>query len=499
MFSFKSALVLFSLFAFSYANVEEEEDVLVLTDDNFEAVIAEHPALLVEFYAPWCGHCKSLAPEYAKAASTLKAQDPPIRIAKVDATAQTKVGEKYGIKGFPTLKLFRQSLEPSDVSDYDGGRTADAIVTWINKKSGPAVQIIETVAELDALKEKNEVVIVAYLNDVSGDNHKAFEGVASKDDLNVYVATSNSALVSASGKAAPHVMLFKQFDEGQNAFSGAFNQNELSDFVKENSMPLVVTFSQESASKIFGGDIKVHVLVFSNEEESYHGDVMDAAKAAAKENKGKLLHVYVPLSEERILDYFNLKEADLPAVMLVNMEKGMKKYAFATQAEALKNSLSTFGKDLLDFQASYFKGTLKPSLKSAEPVDDADEAVKIIVGKDFQSRVVDSDQDVFLEFYAPWCGHCKSLAPKYEELAERFSDVSSILIAKMDATENEVDHPGVDVSGFPTIIFFPANDKSNPVVYSGDRDVNGMEKYLKENAKKFELEGESHGVDHDEL
>jgi protein disulfide-isomerase A1 len=498
MFSFKSALVLFSLFAFSYANVEEEEDVLVLTDDNFEAVIAEHPALLVEFYAPWCGHCKSLAPEYAKAAATLKAQDPPIRIAKVDATAHTKVGEQYGIKGFPTLKYFRQSLEPSDVSDYDGGRTADAIVTWVNKKSGPAVQIIETADELKALKEKNEVVVVAYLNDVAGDNHKVFESVASKDDLNVYAATSNSALVSA-GKAAPHVTLFKQFDEGQNEFTGAFKAAEITSFVKENSMPLVVTFSQESASKIFGGDVKVHVLVFSNEEESYHEEVMSAAKAAASENKGKLLHVFVPLSEERILDYFNLKEADLPAVMLVNMEKGMKKYAFESKSDALKNNLSSFEKDLKNFEAGYFAGSLKPSLKSAEPVDDADEAVKIIVGKDFQSRVVDSDQDVLLEFYAPWCGHCKSLAPKYEELAERFSEVSSILIAKMDATENEVDHPGVDVSGFPTIIFFPANDKSNPKVYSGARDVEGMEKFLKENAKKFDLEGESHGVDHDEL
>jgi len=103
--------------------------------------------------------------------------------------------------------------------------------------------------------------------------------------------------------------------------------------------------------------------------------------------------------------------------------------------------------------------------------------LKLLLAKNFDEIVNDNTKDVLIEFYAPWCGHCKSLAPKYDELAKKLKKESNIVIAKMDATENDVPSP-YQVQGFPTIFFAPKNSKQNPRKYEGGREVDDFIKYL---------------------
>jgi len=123
--------------------------------------------------------------------------------------------------------------------------------------------------------------------------------------------------------------------------------------------------------------------------------------------------------------------------------------------------------------------------KTQEIPETNDEPVKVVVGKSYDDIVVNNDNDVLLEFYAPWCGHCKSLEPKFTQLAEELKDVAGLTIAKVDATENDTP---INIEGFPTIYFFPKGKKDSPIVYEGDRTVEDLKTFLQKNAvgAKFE-------------
>ncbi|KAJ1261795.1 hypothetical protein BS78_09G058100 [Paspalum vaginatum] len=108
--------------------------VVVLTPETFDSIVLDETKdVLVEFYAPWCGHCKHLAPVYEKLASVYK-QDEGVVIANLDADKHTDLAEKYGVSGFPTLKFFPKGNKAGE--DYDGGRELDDFVKFINEKCG---------------------------------------------------------------------------------------------------------------------------------------------------------------------------------------------------------------------------------------------------------------------------------------------------------------------------------------------------------------------------
>jgi protein disulfide-isomerase A1 len=425
----------------------------------------------------WCGHCKRLAPEYAKAAGTLKAKG--LRIAKVDATANDELAQRFKIQGFPTLKFFKGG----NPTEYGGGRNADAIVSWVVKRSGPAFETLTSADEATAFKAKADVTVVGFFAKQEGALFKAFSSAADSIDDVVFAvagdASARSALgVEGSGDA---VVLFKSFDEGRVDFDGAATSDAVSGFVRDNSLPLVVKFSSETAPKIFGGSVKTHVLIMADGDMDGFEELHKSWAGEAAKQRGKAIFIWVPPTEDRILSYFDVTSADLPTAVVVRMPED----------SAMKKFLYPHGKDVAAakigaFVASVLAGDVKPTLKSEEPeAADLTSPVKVVRGKSFGDIVLEPTKDVLLEFYAPWCGHCKALAPAYEELAEKLSGSENLVIAKMDATANEVDYEGLNVRGFPTLYFFPASKDGSPKVpveFDGSRDVDGFVSFLQKNA-----------------
>ena len=131
------------------------------------------------------------------------------------------------------------------------------------------------------------------------------------------------------------------------------------------------------------------------------------------------------------------------------------------------------------FLKAFEAGSLEPYLKSEPVPEDNTGPVKVAVAKNFQALVADSTKDVLIEFYAPWCGHCKKLTPIYDELGQKMEG-ENVEIVKMDATANDVP-PGYDVRGFPTIFWVPKTTKT-PVAYNGGREVDDFVKFIAEKA-----------------
>ena len=111
-------------------------DVLNLIPKNFDKVVFESgkPAL-VEFFAPWCGHCKNLAPVWEELATAFAKDASKVSIANVDADAQKDLGKRFGVQGFPTLKWF-DGKPGSTPEDYNGGRDLESLTKFITDKTG---------------------------------------------------------------------------------------------------------------------------------------------------------------------------------------------------------------------------------------------------------------------------------------------------------------------------------------------------------------------------
>eukprot|EP01036_Dinobryon_divergens_P028780 gene28780-37783_t len=142
-------------------------DVIHLTEEDFSKYVDGSSNILVEFYAPWCGHCKSLAPEWQIAGETFLPED-DIKIAALDATTAESIASQYKVTGYPTIKFFpKGSTTPID---YDGGRTADTIVQWVNEKVGTSRKVklpssavtTLTVDNFDALALGSKAALVEF-------------------------------------------------------------------------------------------------------------------------------------------------------------------------------------------------------------------------------------------------------------------------------------------------------------------------------------------------
>uniref|UniRef100_A0A4W5RDW7 Protein disulfide-isomerase A3 n=1 Tax=Hucho hucho TaxID=62062 RepID=A0A4W5RDW7_9TELE len=425
-------------------------DVLELGDADFDYLAAEHETMLVKFYAPWCGHCKKLAPDFETAASRLKGTVP---LAKVDCTASPDTCGRFGVTGYPTLKIFRNG---EDSSSYDGPRSADGIVHYMKKQAGPNSVTLRSEADAEAFVNHFDASVT--------------------DQLPSYrspLRLSRSVLLFRPPR------LSSKFEESVLRFTETVTTHTLRRFIRDNIFGMCPHLTNENRDKLKGQDLltayyDLDYLRNPKGSNYWRNRVMKVGYQFASQGLSFAVANRRDFVDE-LEEEFGLGASDggdMPFVT-IRTQQGFK--------YTMREEFTRDGKSLERFLEDYFAGRLKRYIKS-EPIPEKNKGpVKVVVAESFEEIVNDPEKDVLIEFYAPWCGHCKSLEPKYKELAEQLYSDPNIVIAKMDATANDVPQ-GFDVQGFPTIYFARADKKDQPKRYEGAREVKDFIKYLKREA-----------------
>lgn len=380
----------------------DDSDVIDLSEfdsSGFVSELKKHDTVLVEFFAPWCGHCKRLAPEYSKAATSLISNDPPVPLAKVDCTSDKgkEVCSEYGVSGYPTLKIFKDGKFHAE---YSGPREADGIVKYMRSQVGPASKLYKSFSSInDKIVSAKEVIVLGIFKSESDSLATKFHKAADRlresvvfGHIHTDEATDDvSALTGVKAKVSvPSVILIRpqilsnKFEDSAVVWD---ESDSLDDWVNSQYHGLVGHRTQSNMP-----DFKTpYVVVYYD---------VDYAKNPKGTNYWRNRVLKVAQNQPKIkfaisnaqafageLEEFGLEpdRSGRDAVPLVGARDAEgKKYVMKEKFSVA--ALEEFAKD-------FVAGKLEPHLKSEDVPADNTGPVKVAVAKNFDELVTQSKKD----------------------------------------------------------------------------------------------------------
>lgn len=435
-------------------------DIVQVTESSYEQFAADNEAFVISFTAPWCGHSRALKPEYEKLATQLKRDGLPV--AHVDSTENEALATKLDIKGYPTVLFLRGGLK----LEYDGERRVADLKAWALQKLRPSLPTLTTDDELASFVRDKTALVLFNFGGQDSEAYRAMLAVAAAVEQPCAVSTATGGLDVPAG--APALAMYKTFDGGVPVvLSGAteeLTRARMQKFAQVEALPLVTEYSAQNEDALFAGPVGLHVLLF------FSGAKPDLAEAtaAAKSLRGDAVFSLVDAAKfGEVAEFFDVapKGSLQPPVALAFVLDESTKYAHTGPLESAA---------LVAFVRSVQAKTATPHLRS-QPEPTQDGPVVELVGSTYAAAVGDATKDVLVQLYSPECGHCRKLAPVYEAVARKFAADGEMVVAKMDATRNDI--AGLEPEGYPTILFFPRGNKKG-VEYDGSRDEHDLVQFV---------------------
>jgi len=302
-------------FVVAFANAKVE----VLDKKNFDKVIGKDKHVLVKFFAPWCGHCKRLAPVYEELAAAYEKESDKIIIAELNADEEKDIAKKYDIKGYPTIKLF--TAKTKTPIDYNNDRTLEAFIDFLEHETGIKAKIPKVHSDIVVLNAGNfdDVVFAPKTNVLvlfyapwcghCKQLHPTYEKIATDylNDENVVIAkidaTENTVLAEKyKVQGYPHLVFFDAKSKNEDNFEpevydGEREEQDFIDFLNKkcNTNRVVGGGLDEKAGRIEILDMfaRRFTKAFNSADKDAIAKVIEDASQVVSINKNKYTNYYI--------------------------------------------------------------------------------------------------------------------------------------------------------------------------------------------------------------
>jgi len=347
-------------------------------------------AHFVMFFAPWCGHCKRLAPTWDELATKKNnAEEKEVTIGKVDCTVQTGLCSSQDVTGYPTLKFYNAKAEGVK---YRGQRDLASLEKFIAEQLG---------------------------NEVAEEEEKPAESAEAKVENGLHILGAASFAKTVE-KGDTFIKFYAPWCGHCQKLAPAWEE-------------LAKAFEKDEVVKIAKVDCTQHQSVCQEQEVKGY----------------PTLHYF---RDGRKLETYKGARTLAELKDFVNTNKGEAGKAATDDGKVPDRTEEVLPK-VVKLTKDNFEETIKSGL-------------------------------AFVKFFAPWCGHCKKLAPTWEELAGKYADTEGVLIGHVDCTaDDNVNRALCDkqgVNGFPTLHMFKDGEKVEE--YNGRRGLDELVAFVEKHS-----------------